>query len=244
VGHVPAATSFPELLDQCLRRDPGRPLLTFYDDATGERTELSGTTYANWVAKTANLFLDELLLDPGDTVLVDLPPHWLGAVLLGGAWSAGLAVSTDAGADRRAVVCGPRFDDYAGTDDTVVACALLPFARPFGRPLPGGVLDHGLLWPGQSDAFVAAEPAGADSLAWQPEGLTQRQLLAEARDRPGGRLLTDASPLSDRGVAAFLAPLVHGGSLVLVANADAAAWPGRRDSERATRELRAQSGSV
>src|SRR6266545_1535466 len=35
--------------------DPTRPLLTWYDDGNGERTELSGATLANWVAKTADL---------------------------------------------------------------------------------------------------------------------------------------------------------------------------------------------
>jgi hypothetical protein len=42
-------TTFPELLEQRLRRDPSTPFVTFYDDATGERTELSVKTYANWV---------------------------------------------------------------------------------------------------------------------------------------------------------------------------------------------------
>ena len=53
-------TTFPRLLDAALRSDPARPLVTFYDDATGERIELSVTTYANWVAKTASLLQDEL----------------------------------------------------------------------------------------------------------------------------------------------------------------------------------------
>ena len=58
LGRVTASTPLagpPQLLDEALRRDPARPLLTFYDDATGERTELSVATFANWVAKTANL---------------------------------------------------------------------------------------------------------------------------------------------------------------------------------------------
>ena len=38
--------------------DPARPLLTWYDDGTGERVELSGATLGNWVAKTANLLVD------------------------------------------------------------------------------------------------------------------------------------------------------------------------------------------
>ena len=39
--------------------------------------------------------------------------------------------------------------------------------------------------------------------------------------------------------AFFLAPLVHGGSLVLVRNPDERAWPARRHDERATVGLRA-----
>ena len=81
-------TTFRDLLAARLRSRPGDPLVTFYDDVTGERTELSVATYANWVAKTASLLVDELGLDRGDRLLVDLPAHWLGPVFLGAAWSA------------------------------------------------------------------------------------------------------------------------------------------------------------
>ena len=83
-------TTFPDLLARRLAADPGQPLVTFYDDETGERTELSVKTFANWVSKTANLYADELMLDPGDTLRLDLPPHWLGPVFLGAAWSCGV----------------------------------------------------------------------------------------------------------------------------------------------------------
>src|SRR3954447_5135095 len=69
------------LLADALRRDPAGPFLTFYDDATGERIELSLTSVDNWVAKTANLLVDELDLEPGEPVVVDLPPHWQSAVI-------------------------------------------------------------------------------------------------------------------------------------------------------------------
>ena len=75
-----------------VRRDPTRPLLTWYDDATGERTELSGATLANWVAKTANLLVDGIGLGPGDRAGVSLPPHWQTAGVLLGCWSAGVEV--------------------------------------------------------------------------------------------------------------------------------------------------------
>jgi hypothetical protein len=81
-----------ELLGAALRRDPARPLLTWYDDATGERVELSVATAANWAAKTANFLLEE------DIRAVRLKPadHWLAAVVALGAWTAGAAVG-DAG---------------------------------------------------------------------------------------------------------------------------------------------------
>src|SRR3546814_18600147 len=87
------ATTFPDLLATLLRSDPGRPLVTFYDDATGERVELSVATYANWVAKASSLLVEELDLERGQRILVDLPTHWLGPVFLGAAWNAGLVVA-------------------------------------------------------------------------------------------------------------------------------------------------------
>ncbi len=50
-----------------LAERPGDPLVTFYNDATGERIELSAKSLANWVAKTHFLLLDELGLGPGDS---------------------------------------------------------------------------------------------------------------------------------------------------------------------------------
>ena len=76
-----------DLLDAALRADPARPLLTYYDDATGERTELSVATFANWVAKSANLLRDDLDAQPGSTLAVALPVHWQAAVVLQSAWA-------------------------------------------------------------------------------------------------------------------------------------------------------------
>src|SRR4051812_9309092 len=80
------------LLANARTRDPARPLLTHYDDATGERVELSATTLANWVAKTANLLQDEFDVGPGSTVALALPVHWQTAAVLLAAWSCGAAV--------------------------------------------------------------------------------------------------------------------------------------------------------
>ena len=61
-----------DLLAAAVRRNASAPLITHYDDATGERVELSATTLANWVAKTANLLQDEFDVGPGSTVAVAL----------------------------------------------------------------------------------------------------------------------------------------------------------------------------
>ncbi len=243
-------SSFPAALTTLLRTDPARPLVTFYDDATGERIELSVTSYANWVAKTAGLAQDELDLERGGLVLVDLPTHWLGAVWLGAAWSLGLVVTDDPASAVEAdlVVCGPdRLAAYAEHADRVpvVALSLRPLGGRFTEPLPTGVTDYGAVVLAQPDAFTAYDPPRGDDPAWRDATgtSTQAELLAEAA-RAGvvgqeGRLLTDLNPCTRAGLATVLAPLVARGGVVWVRHPDATAWSGRADQERATAQLRA-----
>ncbi len=233
-------TVFADVLATQLRRDPGRPLVTFYDGETGERTELSVTTFANWVAKAASLLVDEVGLDRGDALRVDLPPHWLGPVFLGAAWTAGLRVT---GADDPdAVVCGPAsmpaWADLGGP--TVLASALLPLGVRFPQPPPDGVLDLGVeIW-SQPDAFAPVDPpAGTDvahDLAGSP--VTQDELWTAAAAgsllTDGGRLLTEANPASPPGIATVTEPLLRGGSLVLVARAGRELLETTYAAERAT----------
>jgi uncharacterized protein (TIGR03089 family) len=243
---VPASTFSAVLADQ-LRANPSRPLVTFYDDSTGERVELSVVTYTNWVAKTAGLLQDELEVERGGTVLVELPPHWLAPVWLGAAWTLGLAVTADpadaAGADL--VVCGPTgVDRHASADVPVVALSLLPMGARFATPLPDGVVDYGAVVWGQPDSFVPFDPPAADDVAWLgPDGpATQAQLLAQAAEAPtsapGTRLITDAVPSSRAGVEHLLAPLLGGGGTVWVAHPDPARWQHHAESEQATVQLR------
>src|SRR3954451_21504589 len=102
-----------DLLIAALRRDAAAPLVTYYDDLSGERTELSATTLANWVAKTANLLQEEFDVGPGSTVAVSLPVHWQTAAVLLGVWSCGAAVLDTAGED----------DDRFAEADVVLAAA-------------------------------------------------------------------------------------------------------------------------
>lgn len=240
-------STFPALLADHVRRGGSRPLVSFYDDASGERVELSVVTYANWVAKTAGLIQDELGLERGEVVLVDLPTHWLGPVWLGAAWTVGLAVATDrsAVAEPDLVVCGPDgLQRHDAADVPVVALSLLPMGARFREPLPPGYVDFGLVVWGQPDAFSAYDEPRGDDAAWVGTSGTRSQadLLAEAAAGDlgalGTRLLTDVNPCSDEGLAAFLGPLAAGAGTVWVAHPDPDGWDRRAEAEQATRLLR------
>ena len=240
-------STFPALLADQLRRDAARPLVTFYDDATGERIELSVTTYANWVAKTAGLAQDELDVERGGLLLVDLPTHWLGAVWLGAAWTLGLRVTDDRGRADEAdlVVCGPdSVEELApvAARVPVVALSLRPLGARFDVPLPAGVVDYGAVVLGQPDVFVPMDPPEGDDAAWSggDGDLSQTELLRSGVPglTDGGRLLTDVNPCSHDGLATLVAPLAAGGGTVWVRHPDEGSWPGKHDAERASVELR------
>jgi uncharacterized protein (TIGR03089 family) len=224
-------------------RGPGsaRPLVTFYDDATGERIELSGVTTANWAAKSANLLRDECDVEPGGRVAVLLPAHWQTAAVLLAGWSCGAEVVADpAGAD--VVVCDAERLDLALAADaaTVVALSLDAFGKGLSG-LPAGVVDFATEVRLHGDEFVPWEPVPGAALAL--DGETVDRVLDTARMRaealgigPGDRVLSTVD-WSDRLVDGLLAPLAAGASLVQVRNADPARLDRKAESEKVTVRL-------
>jgi uncharacterized protein (TIGR03089 family) len=223
------------LLTAALQTDPARPLLTFYDDASGERTELSATTLAGWVAKTAGLVQDELVIEPGDRVAALLPAHWQTAAVLLGCWSAGAVLDTDP-AGAAAVFCDEARVPAGGQ---VVALSLLPLGRPFGSP-PAGALDYAAVVPGQPDIFrpyapvadiapAVADRSGAELVA------AARKSAADQSISAGDRVLTTRPWNGPTDwIDNLLAPLAAGASIVLSVNSDNSALARRIESERAT----------
>jgi uncharacterized protein (TIGR03089 family) len=220
------------LFDARLAADPGAPLVTFYDDATGERAELSAKSCANWIAKTYFLLTDSLGLGPGDAAFVRLPVHWLAVPVLFGCWYAGLQVVTEPGA----AVAFADADSLAGLGrvaDEVFAVSLLSMARP-GTP-PAGAEDFALSVRPMPDAWSGVRALGAPE-ALALDGLDRAALAARA-----GGLATSSRLLwsrewssADDWVAAVLAPVAAGGSTVLVRNPDPAALERRVATERIT----------
>jgi uncharacterized protein (TIGR03089 family) len=240
----PLITLSGAILDPMLRTDPVGPRITYYDDATGERIELSAVTLANWAAKTANLLRDELAAGPASRVALLLPAHWQTAAVLFGVWWIGAEVTLRGPADL--ALCTPdRLDEAdaavaeGGLDGEVAVLSLDPFGKPV-PDLPLGVTDYatavrvhgdqivpernpGPALAGQSVAQILA--ACAQSAAMQGVTSTDRVLSTASWERP--ELMVDG----------LLAVLAAGASLVQVANPDPAALQRRIDTEKVTRVL-------
>ncbi|MFD3873482.1 TIGR03089 family protein [Streptomyces sp. NPDC058623] len=238
-----------DLLRSALAADPGRPLVTFYDDATGERVELSVATFANWVAKTANLLQGDLAAEPGDRLALLLPAHWQSAVWLLACASVGVVAEVGgdpAGADL--VVSGPDTLDAArACEGERVALALRPLGGRFPQP-PAGFVDYAVEVPGQGDRFAPFAPVDADGpgLVVGGEELSYAELVARARADAAGRgdgarVLSGLGYDTWEGLSAGLfAALAGGGSVVLCRNLDALPQAGlaqRVESERVTHTL-------
>jgi uncharacterized protein (TIGR03089 family) len=224
-----------------LRADPVGPRITYYDDATGERIELSAATLANWAAKTGNLLRDELGAGPASRVAVLLPAHWQTAAVLFGVWwiGADVLLGDSAGDEADIALCTPsRLDEADTTGAAEVAVLSLD---PFGRPapdLPVGVTDYATAVRVHGDQIIAERHPGP-ALAGRSvdEVLAACQESAMARGLTAGeRVLSTASwDRPDELIEGLLAVLAVGGSLVQVANPDPASLPRRIATEKVTR---------
>jgi len=204
-------------------RQPGRygdkPFLTWYDDARDQRVELSFKTFDNWVAKVANLLVDELGAGPGDRVAAVLVDHWQTAVVLAACWRAGagvVAVDPDAGGAALAAALGAGGVAAAFVrEERVAEAAAVLAAAPAGPALValtadlagrsahdlGAALSFTRVVPSMGDLFaVAADPRG-EALRWVPDAAaaggaaTMAELLGEAARLAGGTGLHDRDRL-------------------------------------------------
>ncbi|ASW93154.1 TIGR03089 family protein [Mycobacterium marseillense] len=223
-----------------LRADPVGPRITYYDDATGERIELSAVTLANWAAKTGNLLRDELGAGPNSRVAILLPAHWQTAAVLFGVWWIG-AEATLTGAADVALCTAERLDeaDDAVAGGEVAVLSLDAFGRP-APDLPIGVTDYATAVRVHGDQIVP-EPRPGPAL----DGRSVDELLADCQNSAAARGLTSGDRvLSDKPwtepaglVDHLLAILAAGASLVQVAHADPAAQARRIETEKVTRVL-------
>ena len=214
-----------------LRREPGRPRLTWYGDA-GERIELSGAVLGNWVSKTANLLVEEFDARPGTRVLIDLPPHWRTVVWAFAVWRVGACVVLPSDDEAPAsdvvdVVVTGRPERF-GRVAPVVAVALPALARTFGSAMPAGAIDAASAVMTYGDTIGWAPPVDPTAPALVGAGATEVRAHARLMGwaggtaDPGARTLvpTSVAPSVAQGTARalrdVLCSLRSAGSVVLV----------------------------
>jgi uncharacterized protein (TIGR03089 family) len=232
----------------------GEALLTYYDDAAGERTALTAGELGDWAAATAALLTEGCGLHPGSRAAVLLPPHWQTAAVLLGAWAAGIEVSYQGAATAGLSGSGGTFDATFvaahrigswleevpdGKHQFVVGLA------PHGGPtpdVPAGYRDY-LAEVVPYTAAGSPRILAGDGDSASVDGTTYREWsdlatsIAAMHDvGPGDRVLIDAAR-NDQPVRWLLAPLSVGASIVLCANLDPAARAARIAAEGVTRSF-------
>lgn len=217
MGTVTALRTPVDLLAQRVRSQGGRPLLTYYHPAAGERVEFSAISFANWVDKTANL-LDTLgvtgrVVGP---VSVTHPSHWMSLVWPLACWQRGLcyeAVEPPLPDDAELAVIGPE-NPQPLIPGMTIACSLHPLGLGL-RDLPAGVLDYTTEVLAEPDAHWAT-PVQQGDTAWLDD---RREVsYAEWMDLPPepGRVLVQAYVPWLSLQEAVVRPLLGGGSAVVV----------------------------
>ncbi|QBI20682.1 hypothetical protein ER308_14685 [Egibacter rhizosphaerae] len=121
---APAPRTVGDALAARLARDADRPLLTYRDLDTGERTELGAATFENWAAKCADRLLDDI--EPGELVEVAADGSWLGFVAVVGGGLLQAVVRVRAGAPSAdTATCRIVHERFGpGADDLVVGAGL------------------------------------------------------------------------------------------------------------------------
>ncbi|SEO70561.1 TIGR03089 family protein [Trujillonella endophytica] len=244
----------PDLLRAALRRAPAAPLLTHYDDVAASRVELSATTFANWVAKTANLLQEEFDVGPGSRVALVLPAHWQTAAVLMAAWSCGATVFEPAAEDDGALADADVVladQGRLGPLEEMDVPELLGLSlHPMGAGMTGyagPARDFAIEVRTQGDVFTPWQPPEPTApgllvggLELTLEGIvdTAAELAGRLGIGEGDRILVDTRTAAEAGpVAWLLAPLAAGASVVLVTAPDLSRLPRRATDERVTATL-------
>jgi len=225
-------------------------LITFYDGDTGERLELSEISFNNWLAKTANMLVDEFDLQRRGHVFVDLPLHWAFPVWVRAIWAVGASVHLESDwPEFDVAVIGPSTFSELPNAQEIVACSLRPMAQSFPTPPPAGIVDYFADVRIHGDHFsgISEFPAGQAAIVLEDQAFPMdwlenqaRQLATRLQLNDGGRILiTDLDPPAafDLALASVVAPRIMGTSVVLVTNSDPHAVQRIAEQERVTATL-------
>ncbi|MEU4626520.1 TIGR03089 family protein [Actinoplanes sp. NPDC023801] len=229
-------------------------LITFHDDATGERTGLTAAELGDWVAATAQLLTLECGLRRGSRAGVLLPPHWQTAVVLLGSWAAGIEVSFRGwGAAGLSPDTGPALDVTfverrrvgSWLEDVPTAPHQFVLDLTTGgatSDVPPGYRDFGssarahLGAPPPPDGVEVGAAATVDGTTFGEYGAAAAEVATVRGLEPGDRLLVDTAACEEPLIW-LMAPLTAGASIVLCANLDRSRLDERMAAEGITRLL-------
>jgi uncharacterized protein (TIGR03089 family) len=256
--------SFTVLAERQAGRYGDKPFVTWYDDHRGERVELSFKTFDNWVAKTANLLVDEFGAEPGDRVAAVLVDHWQVPVVLAACWRAGVgvvALDPPAAAGGGFVAAFVRGEFLASAGAALAGTGGTPLvalsADLLGRSEHdlGTALDFARVVPSMGDRFAGGAEGDGEALrVGTGPAATMAELLGQAAGMAartgltdGDRMLSGLRLLSLDGAATgLLAPFATGAGVVLAKAFQPARFWKRVAEERVTVAVLApgQAGSV
>lgn len=215
------------LIVQRARLQPSQPCITSIA-ADGARTELSGTSLLNAVAKSAGALVDEGDLGPGSTLALLLPWHWQRVVWTLAAWTVGAVIDATSPPDDADLVVTDRLGaEGLACDPWVVSL------HPLGlvdRDLPSTVIDATGLARMQPDALLV-EPARGDGTALRLADGSEwsrrdaMAWLAQSMPDADVRVLIDRQPdaLPSAWLVAPLVPLLGTGAVIMTDGAEASA---------------------
>jgi uncharacterized protein (TIGR03089 family) len=222
------------------------PLLTYCDDATGERTALTARELAGWAARVAGLLHEGCGLDATGRVAVLAPAHWQTAAIMLGAWSAGVPVSyrrwstaglPSAGESADAVfVSRERLDSWLEDVPPARHRFVLLGEAPEGYR---DFLAEAQRFPDSLPSYAtigASAAASTDGTTFRQFGDVAQELAGMLDLRAGDRVLVDATEVEEP-LKWLLAPLSVGASVVIVAGLDRSTVDARAAAEGATRVL-------
>jgi uncharacterized protein (TIGR03089 family) len=225
-------------------------LITYYDDATGERVGLTARELGDWSSATSALLTGRCGLGPGAQAAVLLPPHWQTAVVLLGCWATGVEVSfrgwSTAGLSPAGEPLDMSFVEQRRIGNWLdeVPAAGYQFSLRLGSSgdVPAGYDDFATAvsrWLGAAPPSAAVAPDDRVTVAGETYGAYAEIAAGIAAMRgigAGDRVLVDAAA-SEQPLTWLLAPLSVGASIVLCANFDRTGLAARVDAERITRVL-------
>ncbi|WP_433217287.1 TIGR03089 family protein [Dactylosporangium sp. CS-047395] len=226
-------------------------LITFHDGATGEHVTLTATELGGCAAQVAGLLREGCGIAEGGRAAVLLPPHWITAAVLLGAWSAGLQLSLqgwataglevrEPGADTPydvLFVAAERIDSWLeNIPDAKHRFSLFTEEPPPGyRDLESALDEYSphVPSPARTRASDAVTPDGTSFGAF---GAIAAELADRIGLRAGDRLLVDAAT-EEQPLKWLLAPLSVGASVVLAANTDPERFEALARAEGVTHRL-------